>query len=169
MIHIDAATHLRYATILTNAGYTFQPFTEEWHEQVYSLFKTYIRRFASSFREEEGIVCVDAKGTLAGALTYTVRELDYGRIAYIHDLAVKTAYRNQGIGTVMLNMLAGRCNEHGVLRIIGNCHKDLRPYYRRIGYRTFPAKIPIVIPEDPTGTLNICRDRYYSCWMWNPA
>jgi len=117
----------------------------------------------------DGIVCLDRNGSMAGAILYTAIAYEFASITYIRALAVGSAYRNKGIGSVLLGMLAGISSKNGMNCIIGNCHRNLRPFYRRNDYRAYSPNEAMILPNDPEQIPQKPKDQYYDCWIVNPA
>lgn len=106
---------------------------------------------------------------MAGAILYTAIAYEFASITYIRALAVGSAYRNKGIGSVLLGMLAGISSKNGMNCIIGNGHRNLRPFYRRNDYRAYSPNEAMILPNDPEQIPQKPKDQYYDCWIVNPA
>ena len=66
--------------------------------------------------------------------------------AYIQDLTVEREYRNQGIGTRMVETILKRLHEDGLLWIgLISAGGTSRTLYERVGFREMTCSIPMLM------------------------
>jgi ribosomal protein S18 acetylase RimI-like enzyme len=64
--------------------------------------------------------------------------------AYIQDVAVKKAYRGQGIGTTIINDLIKRLRADGIDWIGLIAEKGSHGFYTRLGFHKMPDSVPLL-------------------------
>jgi ribosomal protein S18 acetylase RimI-like enzyme len=64
--------------------------------------------------------------------------------AYIQDVAVKKAYRGQGIGTIIINDLIKRLRADGIDWIGLIAEKGSHGFYTRLGFHKMPDSVPLL-------------------------
>ncbi|MBW1697863.1 MAG: GNAT family N-acetyltransferase [Deltaproteobacteria bacterium] len=64
--------------------------------------------------------------------------------AYIQDVTVKREYRNQGIGTTIINELVTRLRKDGVEWIGLIAERGSHGFYSRLGFKQMPNSIPML-------------------------
>ena len=60
---------------------------------------------------------------------------DAGTWGYLANAFVLAAYRDQGIGSLLLRALLGHADDHGYVRVVLRPSQRAIPFYERLGFR----------------------------------
>jgi ribosomal protein S18 acetylase RimI-like enzyme len=96
-------------------------------------------------RPELGFVHLAVAGTAGGrqvvgacVCCYAISTSRGGLVAKLDDVSIAEGWRGRGVGTAMIDALAGHLAALGVSRIDSGCHRDNREawrFYERLGFR----------------------------------
>lgn len=90
------------------------------------------------------LVSVDGDGALAGVGSGIV----YGPLGFIGNMIVAETNRRRGVGSVILEAVAGYLEDAGCTRLELNATSDGRPLYERHGFRSLGRSATARIPRD---------------------
>jgi len=114
-------------------------------------------RFASWYEREWSrrlTWLAEDEGAAVGMMNVMVYERmprpgpDPGRWGYLANAYVRPAYRNQGIGTRLVDAVLSYADAHGFARIVLSPSQRSIPFYRRAGFGSAGA---LLLREHPAG------------------
>lgn len=102
-------------------------------------------------------------GLIRGSFAFAVavdrttgRAIGMGRVisdsvsdGYIQDLVVLPAFRNQGIGREIVDMLVTTCRNAGIIWIGLIAEPDTEKFYSPLGFQVMAEHVPLLWKRDP--------------------
>lgn len=110
----------------------------ETYKEVWNITKISEETLDAYFKNDNYMVVAEKAGEIIGTATlHFQRKLirDGGVAAFIEDVAVREAYRGQGIGAKLIQHLIQKAKESGCYKINLSCFRERIAFYERLDFK----------------------------------